>query len=263
MRAFNKILLFGTTIGIKQLIAKIPSDKIAGIVAPGIRPCEVRSLKELANNNHITFLVQPKFNSKEYFQFLVKLSEMEFDSIMSNCYSMIIRPDVLNMCQYNAVNVHWSYLPYNRGPNPIQWAIIRGEDYTGVTLHFISDSVDSGDIVNQIKVTIEENDSWVALEEKLFQASNELLTLSLPQLYSGHYKCFGQDNDIATQNPRLNEDSPLIDFKKMSNSQIFNLIRAQVEPLKGAYIIYNSDRIYFPNNLDIKEIQQLRLRYGR
>jgi len=167
------------------------------------------------------------------------------------------------MCHYNAVNVHWSYLPYNRGPNPIQWAIIRGEQYTGVTLHFISDSVDSGDILNQLKVTIQENDSWVTLEEKLFQTSNLLLDVSLPRLFSGNYNYFKQDNKIATTNPRLKQDFPLIDLKKMSDIQIYNLIRAQVEPLKGAYIIYNSDKIYFPKIVHMKEIQLLKIRYEK
>ena len=263
MKAFSKILLFGTTIGIKQLIARIPVDRIAGIVAPSIRPFEVAYIKEIADYNQITFLVQPKFNTKDYFLFIKGLSEIGFDSIISNCYSMIIRPDVLDMCQYNAVNVHWSYLPYNRGPNPIQWAIIRGEGYTGVTLHFISDLVDGGDIVDQIKVSIEEYDSWVTLEKKLIQASDELLDLSLPKLFLGRYDYFRQDNDIATQNPRLNEDSPLIDLKNMSDYQVFNLIRAQVEPLKGAYVIFNSNKIHFPKVLKIRKIQLLRAMYGK
>jgi methionyl-tRNA formyltransferase len=261
MGDFNKILLFGTNIGIKQIITKIPANKIAGIVAPGIRALEVNYVRELAKTCSSPFFVQPKFNSADYSRFLENLNELDFDSIISNCYSMIIRPDVLHMCEYNAVNIHWSYLPYNRGPNPVQWTLIKGEKYTGVTLHFISDSIDSGDIVNQIKVKIEENDSWVTLEKKLFKASNKLLDLSLPKLFSGHFNCFRQDNNITNHNSRLNEDSPLIDFKKMSNYQIFNLIRAQVEPLKGAYIIYNSDKIYFSKILSINEIEQLRLRY--
>lgn len=260
---FDKTLIFGTFDGVTQVLDKFQTDRIKAIIAPSIRPKDIDLLKQLLFPLDIPLLIQPKYNTVEYSLFIQKIKLLDYDSILSNCYSMIIRPDVLEYCNYNAINVHWSLLPLNRGPNPVQWALIKGEAYTGVTLHFIDDGVDTGDIVEQIEVTIDDDDTWVSLNHKLKKASDNILEIGIKNLISGNYKRRQQLEITASTNKRLDPDYPRIDFSNMSNTQIYNLIRAQIQPLKGAFIETNNEKINFPDFLTIKEIQEMRLKYGQ
>ena len=153
MNEFKKTLLFGTYEGVMQVLKNIDyGERIVSIIGPSIRPAELKLLEKLSKKINIPLISQPKYNSLEYKNFISKIHDLDYDSIISNSYSMIIRPDVLMYCNYNAINIHWSLLPLNRGPNPIQWAIIKGENYTGVTVHFIDDGLDTGDIIIQQKI---------------------------------------------------------------------------------------------------------------
>ena len=263
MAMFDKILVFGTFEGVTQVLEKIQINRIKAVIAPSIRPKDIFLLKELLFPLDIPLLIQPKYNTLEYNFFIQKIKLFKYDSVLSNCYSMIIRPDVLEYCNYNAINIHWSLLPLNRGPNPVQWALIKGETYTGVTLHFIDDGVDTGDIVEQIEVTIDDDDTWVSLNHKLKKASDNILEIGINNLISGNFKRRQQLEINASTNMRLDPNYPRIDLSKMSNTQIYNLIRAQIQPLKGAFIESNNERINFPNLLTKKEIQEMRLKYGQ
>ena len=90
--------------------------------------------------------------------------------ILVHSYSMILRPDVLSLVDYDALNIH-AALPRNRGPNPVQWALIHDEAETGVTLHYLDDGLDTGDIVAQERIGISDADTWVTLSKRLRQAN--------------------------------------------------------------------------------------------
>ena len=74
---------------------------------------------------------------------------------------------MLKLFNYNCINVHWALLPKNRGANPTQWAIIKGEDRTGVTIHYMDESLDSGDIISQKELNIAVENTWVDVNDKL------------------------------------------------------------------------------------------------
>lgn len=258
MSVFSKILVFGTEIGIQQVLKSGVSDKIVGIVAPCIRPFEVQKVKEMAKSERIPFFVQPKYSLKErYEEFFFAIKNTDYNSVFSNCYSMIIRPDVLEYCNYNALNIHWSLLPFNRGPNPIQWALIRNEKRTGVTAHFIDDGLDSGDIVFSRQIRISDLDSWVTLSKRLKSLSQMVVKKCLKQAIEGNLIRRPQNESLATINKRLTPEFPKINFHTMSDREIFNLIRAQISPLKGAYIQGEKLR-YFEKYLSMKEVALLR-----
>ena len=82
--------------------------------------------------------------------------------MICNSFSLILREDLLEKINYNAINIHSSLLPKNRGPNPIQWAILIDKK-TGLTIHFIDDGIDTGDIIFQKEVNIDFDDTWVVI----------------------------------------------------------------------------------------------------
>lgn len=259
---YQHIALFGDDYGIPQLLSVVPREKIACIVGAIIRPQYFTYLKKSAKMIGCSFLVQPKKTSFEYSSFYSKLMNLGIDLLFSNSYSMKIHRDVLNLVRNNAINIHESLLPKNRGFNPTQWAIIKGEKETGVTMHYMSVDIDSGDIIAQKRVIISNEDTWVSVTDKARAAQVRLIRKVVPEILTGKAKREKQNRELVSQNKRLDEHYPKICFDTMTNLQIFNLIRAQVKPLKGAYIEKNGKRKYFDTYVPYSGITKLRQIYG-
>ncbi|HXH19798.1 MAG TPA: formyltransferase family protein, partial [Chitinophagales bacterium] len=133
---FTRIILFGDTPGILQITKIIPSDLIKGIVVSSIRPQYFKSAKRIAARLKVPILIQPKYKAQGYKKFLEDIKSLNPDFFICNSYSMLIRDKILQTVNYNAINVHWALLPKNRGPHPTQWAIIKDEKKTGITVHY-------------------------------------------------------------------------------------------------------------------------------
>lgn len=259
----KKIILFGDTFGINQLLKYTPTKQICMIVCASIRPQYIDELRVISQNSNIPLLVQPKIDSDEYKDFVLELSRYQPDLLICNSYSMIIRQDIRNIFHNNCINIHWSLLPKNRGPNPIQWAIIKDEKKTGITIHYMDDGIDTGDILVQQETPIEEKDTWVTLRNKLLFMSDKLLEKELPNIIAGNMKSTKQDEKNSSVNFRLDENYPKIDFTKMNDYEIYNLIRAQINPLKGAYIELEDTREYIDQFISYDAIQKLRQKYEK
>ena len=260
----RRIVVFGNEFGAPQTLRCLPPDRVAGIVGASIRPRSHPVLRELAARVGCPILIQPKYVEREAFgRFLDSLGSLQPDLLFSNSYAMIVRPEMLRLANGMAVNVHWALLPRNRGPNPVQWAIIRGESETGITLHDMDEGIDTGDIVAQKSVPIEDDDTWEDLRAKLAQDSEDFLRQQAPLLLAGALDRTPQDETNATTNPRLTPLSPEIRFDTMTDREIYNLIRAQVAPLKGAYILTDGREIRSEQRVPFAEIEELRRQYGQ
>ena len=120
--------------------------------------------------------------------------------LICNSYSLIIRKNILEIFKFNCINIHWSLLPKNRGPNPTQWAIIKGEDKTGLTIHYMNQNLDSGDIIYQEEVKIGIKDTWVIVNENLKKVSLKLLKAKLPNILKGKNPRLKQNNLLSIIN---------------------------------------------------------------
>ncbi len=127
----------------------------------------------------------------------------------------------------------------------------------------MDDNLDTGDIVNQIEVEIDLNDTWINVNEKTKLASQELLKNELPKILNGQNKRIKQNKKLSTTNFRLDASYPKINFTTMSDIKIYNLIRAQVKPLSGAYIKKDEDIKYIDEILTLEEVQELRVKYDK
>jgi UDP-4-amino-4-deoxy-L-arabinose formyltransferase/UDP-glucuronic acid dehydrogenase (UDP-4-keto-hexauronic acid decarboxylating) len=259
---YKRLVIFGDNIGVPQLLNVVANNLIKGIVLSSMRPQYFDEIKSIAEKNEIPTFIQPKFDSTEYDEFTQDIKKMEFDMLFCNCYSMIIRKDILSSVNFNAINIHWSLLPLNKGPNPTQWAIIKGEKKTGISIHYMDEGLDTGDIIAQMEVDILDTDTWVTVNEKLKKLSTEFIASNMNSILTGNNKRQKQNDKLGSVNKRLTADSPKIDFQTMSDIQIFNLIRAQVAPLKGAYIKQGEKQIHFDTYLSLNEIIDLRKMYA-
>ena len=231
-----RILLCGDTPGVSQLLSHVPIKNVVGVIGASIRPHYFTELERLAEKLGVPLLIQPKWKTAPYEEFSYQVSETKADLIWVNSYSMIIRDDVLSTTRLGGLNIHGALLPRNRGCNPIQWSIIKQEYETGVTLHEMDSGLDTGPIIDQREVAIFFEDTWMAVRDRLIDATDELLRVNVPKILSGNWNAISQHENQATVNQRrtpydgaFSWKDPLID--------IHNKIRALVPPIPPAFYL--------------------------
>jgi len=258
-RSEPRIALFVDDAGFAQVLPHLPAGWIAVVVAAGIRPQYIDRLRDQAQALGLPLLVQPRHDEPEFPAFVTALAALAPNRLLSNSYSMIIRPEILGLMDDGAaLNVHAAALPRNRGPNPIQWALIRDEAFSGVTIHRLDAGLDTGAVVAQAVFPITDTDTWKTLHEKALVATEELFRDRLRDIVAQAGVGVPQDERAASRNSRLKADSPRLDLASMSDREMFNWIRAQVEPLGGAYVQRGEERRHVRQFVPMAEIPALR-----
>ncbi len=170
---------------------------------------------------------------------VVELAAYEPDLIVTAAYGQILPKAVLDLPRLGCVNIHGSLLPKYRGGAPIQRCIINGETVTGITLMYMAEGLDTGDMIARLEVPITDEDTSGTLFEKMSVAGAELLKLELPRLLEGKLDAEPQNDDEATYAPNLTREDEKIDWSKDSRA-IYNQIRGLV-PFAGGFTLWNGD----------------------
>lgn len=163
-----------------------------------------------------------------------RIREMKPDVIFSFYYRDMLSEELLAIAPKGAFNLHGSLLPKYRGRAPINWALLKGESETGVTLHKMVAKADAGDIIAQEKVAITDTDTSLTLHAKVREAAEVLLNKTLPLIEAGSYKSVAQDESQATYFGRRTAEDGLINWNN-SAKEVNCLIRAVTEPYPGAF----------------------------
>lgn len=170
---------------------------------------------------------------------VAELAAYSPDLIVTAAYGQILPKAVLDLPQNGCVNVHGSLLPKYRGGAPIQRSIINGEKVTGVTLMYMAEGLDTGDMISRVEVAIEDEDTSGTLFNKVSLAGRDLLKSEMPRLVSGRVEATPQDDSQATYAPNLSREDERIDWKAGSR-EIYNQIRGLV-PFSGAFTTWNEE----------------------
>jgi len=180
------------------------------------------------------------------------ISNLNPDIAISILFDYLLKKEFINLFPKGAVNLHPSYLPFNRGQYPNVWSIIE-ETPAGVTLHYIDEKVDTGDIIAQIEVPVEPIDTGETLYRKLEYASIDLFKKTWPLLKSGNAPRLKQDINAGTYHKT--KDVEKIDNieldRKYTAKELINIIRARTfPPYRGAYFKINGRKIYIRVELE-------------
>jgi methionyl-tRNA formyltransferase/L-amino acid N-acyltransferase YncA len=232
----NSILLFGDPLGIPQLLKALPLERIVGLVGAEVRPQQYGELKEIAQKHGVSLLIQPRHTSPDYPKFVQRVCALDPDLILVNSYSMLIRPEILAIPRFGALNIHGALLPQYRGCNPTQWALLNDETETGVTMHYMDAHFDTGDIIAQRRVPIHFEDTWRDIQARSMVATEAMLAEELPKLLKGTNSRQPQDESKAHYWPRRHPEDGRIDWGQ-NVLYIYNLIRALVKPHPGAFYL--------------------------
>ncbi|MGL4332970.1 MAG: methionyl-tRNA formyltransferase [Bacteroidales bacterium] len=170
-------------------------------------------------------LLQPEKLKNE--DFIQALKEWNADLQIVVAFRML--PEVVwNMPKYGTFNLHASLLPQYRGAAPINWAVINGDKETGITTFFLQHEIDTGNVIRQEKVSIEETDNAGIVHDKLMYLGARLVTETVDQLLSGDLTAIPQtemaDAQFLRPAPKIFKETCRIDWNN-SVDEIYNFIR--------------------------------------
>jgi methionyl-tRNA formyltransferase len=165
-------------------------------------------------------------------QLLGALKALAPQVIVVAAYGQILRSTLLAIPPLGCINVHASLLPKYRGAAPVSWALIRGEQVTGVTIMLLDETLDTGPILLQSKVAIDPSDDAGTLQERLAARGAEALLEALDGMQSGALQPMPQDHARATYAPKLRKEDGVIVWGR-SADDLAHLVRG-VTPWPGA-----------------------------
>lgn len=248
-----KIVYFGSDdFGIPSLEALKEKYTLVGVVTAPDKPAgrgmkiAFTPVKKWALANNIP-VYQPQYISDTNFIDLLKSISPELIVLIS--YGKILPKTIINIPSLEAINVHPSLLPKYRGAAPIEWALINGDEETGITVITIREKVDAGEIIRQQRVPVEREDDIFSLKKRLSEIAPLLLIESIEDIKRGVIP--EPQKGTPTYARRLKKEDGLIRWDKTA-WQIYNLVRG-VKEWPGAYTYFGGKYIKIYNAFPLDE----------
>ena len=190
-------------------------------------------------------------NSEEFKKEILKLNA---DVILVGTWHEKLKKDIINLPVIACVNVHPSYLPKYRGPNPYLQTILHRENYSGLTFHLMNEDFDKGAILAQKQLKIFPGDTGKELKERTVFQARILCAELMQKLGSGLVIPVEQNEKEASYYPNIKPDDMMLDFEKESAEQIQARIRA-FHPWLPCYVTYGK-KFFIPNPYKLKIIDE-------
>ncbi len=175
--------------------------------------------------------------------FLAEVCALTPDLIIVAAYGKILPGNLLNLPPMGTINVHGSLLPKYRGAAPIQWALINGEQETGITIMQMDEGMDTGDILLQAALPISDSDTAGTLFEKMAELGGKTLLEAIALRKDNALPPIRQDDSLACEAPMLNKEQGHIDWSKPA-TELHCLIRG-LDPWPSAYGFHDKKRFRF------------------
>ena len=172
--------------------------------------------------------------------FVSKLKELDADLFVVVAFR-ILPNSLITIPKLGSINLHGSLLPAYRGAAPIQWALINGENETGLSTFFIAPKVDTGAVICQDKLPIHPNDNYGTLSERMGILGSVLLVETINLIESGSASAIKQNDNQATLAPKITKDMTIIDWSRPAR-ELHNLVRG-LTPTPSATTIIKGKRI--------------------
>lgn len=266
MEKSPRIAFFGNhNIGydcLEWLIAK--DQNVVAAVTVAKNPLEnvnYKSVEDLATENGILTITPRNTNSGAFLSLMEKLNP---DLFISISYREMLPKQALEIPRLGAVNLHGSMLPQYRGCAPINWAIINGETETGVTLHYMDEKPDRGDIIAQTPISIGQAETALDIWNKVTKEGFNLFRQNYPLIVSGTAPRIPQVGKPSSYFGRRQPKDGLIEWERES-TEIYNQIRALTRPFPGAFSFLEGEEFFiweaypadFPEKLTPGELRMV------
>jgi len=224
-----------------QALAESDYDVVLAVTQPDRPKGRKRVLtpppvKEEAEKLNIP-VFQPDKIAKEYDEIL----KYNPDLIVTAAYGQILPKSLLEDPKYGCINVHASLLPELRGGAPIHYAIMQGKKKTGITIMYMAEKLDAGDVISQKTVSIEEKDHVGSMHDKLAEAGATLLMDTLPALFAEEVKPIKQNDEEATFASNITREQEKIDWTQ-DHVEVYNHIRG-LHPWPVAFTTFENKNL--------------------
>lgn len=200
------------------------------------RQIKMPEVKEVALKHDIPVFQPVKI--KEDYQAVI---DMNPDLIITAAYGQMIPQAILDTPRLGCINVHASLLPKYRGGAPVHYAILNGDEKTGVTIMYMVKKMDAGNIIYQKETAIEPDETVGELYDRLSFIGAEALIEALPDIINGTNQSIVQDEALVTYSPVITREQEKIDFHKPAQD-VHNQIRG-LNPWPGAYTTYQGKTV--------------------
>lgn len=238
-----RIVFMGTpdfAVGILDTILK-NSYEIAAVITAPDKPAgrgqklNQSAVKVYAEENNLKVLQPTNLKSED---FLAELAALNANLQIVVAFRMLPKA-VWQMPKLGTFNLHASLLPDYRGAAPINWAIINGEEKTGVSTFFIDEKIDTGAVILKAETNISETETAGELHDRLMHLGAETVVETLKLIENNQVKTTVQPAEETKTAYKLNRENCKIDFNK-SSKEVYNLIRG-LNPYPSAYTILSDN----------------------
>jgi methionyl-tRNA formyltransferase len=229
---------------LRKLFREVGASPLA-LVLPSNRPPEALAAAKEAGRG-VRILTQPPRHSVE--KLTEELRELEADLFLVWHYSMLLPPSVLSLPRFGCINVHGGLLPDYRGGHVLQWAILNGERVTGVTLHYVDETIDTGPVIAEARIPIDADDDAASVSGALIGSGLRLLRDHWEAIARGEAAAVPQGGG-GRYWPLRTETDGEIDWNE-SAVRIRDLVRALVAPWPGATFDAGGQRV----TVDLAEV---------
>lgn len=237
----SKIVFMGTpdfSTGILEML--IEEHEVIAVVTQPDRPVGRKKVltpppvKKVAVKHNIPVYQPEKLNHSPELEEIINLQP---DLIVTAAFGQLLPKSLLDAPKYKAVNVHASLLPKYRGGAPIHYAVMNGEKKTGVTIMYMAEKLDAGNIISQDEIDIKENDTVGDVHDQLAVLGTALLKRTLPTIFNGTNDSIPQDESLVSFASNISREDERIDWRQDAES-IHNHIRG-LSPWPVAYTTMN------------------------
>lgn len=196
------------------------------------------AVKEKALEYGLTVYQPEKVKDSDFVQVLKELAP---DIMVVVAFGQILSEEILNIPKYGCINVHGSLLPEYRGAAPIQWSIIHGREYGGVTTMYMAKGLDSGDMILKAQEKIRDDDTYGSLYDRLSVIGADLLIKTLRLIESGEAQRTPQNDAEATTAPMITREMERINWNDRADN-IVNLIKG-LNPQPVAHTLLKGEKL--------------------
>ena len=253
------LVVFGedtfSSIVLESLVAK--GHSVLGVFCPYYENKIHARLEATCNKFNILFKRINKINSDSFF---LELCELKIDLIVICHFQKLISSKIINLPLLGCINLHPSLLPYYRGMSPQHYPIINGESETGITVHYVDEGIDTGDIILQKKIEIHNDDYVSDLQKKMKLIYSTIIVEAIDKIEAKKFNYTVQKHLNGSYFGKLRISDCIIG-KNFTCQQAYNLIRAVSFPYFGArynnLIIWKAiidDNILNDSNIQLGEI---------
>ena len=233
-----KIIFMGTpdfSVGTLEALVEAGHEVVLAVTQPDKpkgrgKEMQFTPVKECALAHNIPVYQPKKIRESECIE---ELKKYQADVCVVVAFGQILPKEILEMTPYGCINVHGSLLPKYRGAAPIQWAVLDGEEKTGITTMYMEKGLDTGDMIDKAEVVLDKKETAGSLHDKLMVLGADLLLETLKKLEDGTAVREKQNDEESCYAKMLSKDMGQIDFTKDAK-EIECLIRG-MNPWPSAY----------------------------